>query len=588
VGILTALLPFVVSPAGYDKFRLPKDIVFLIAAFGAAALFLGRNRLSQFWRWKSWETAVLAGLVYVCLHTVLLGRADISSTALLMMAAAVALLLVLIWAIPGSFHQNAWLILGAAFGINGLFAVLQYFGRFPVMETTSGEILEGRHGPAGLLGEVNTGGFAFGLSALMLLFFLATRRKAGIRALAGIFLVLNLSGLAVSQTLSATGTFVAVFFAWLAFHVWWVARTRRNVRRAVALTFGVAALGLVLAIVGVTITGTGTRISAAWKAFSEGDLNQATSSRYPVYAITWEMIKERPWLGRGLNTFGADFFYYRVETDLWQLPMADLRGSFREVHNDYLQVWEELGLVGLVFFLALLVVPVISALKRARAAPDPRTLYWAVMLSLGVVFVALASLAQFPFHLSVTMLSIVWLFAGLRRIVNEAEEKPAASRRIDPPPAWGLVVPAVIVVAVCYVGVQRWLANSETGLASSILERAAAPQLPPLHKRVFVEAALTRLDSAEARTSVIWEIDNLQGSAFMLLGKYENAMREYEAAATRVPCPEVLTNLAAAAMARKDNEKAERLLTTALRYNPKYWKAIRALRYVRTGAKSGD
>jgi O-antigen ligase len=468
------------------------------------------------------------------------------------------------------------------------FAVLQYFGYFPLMETASGQTLDGRHTPAGFVGDVNTGAFAFGLCALMLLFFLATRRKAGLRALSAVLLVLNLAGLMISQTLSAIAAFVVVFLLWSIFHVWWLARTRKNVRRAVGVAVGTAALGLALALAGILTTGTGTKIGSALKAFSQGDLNQATSSRYPVYLITWEMIKERPLSGRGLNTFGSDFFYYRVNTEMWRLPLADLRGSFREVHNEYLQIWEELGLLGLMAFLLLLLTPAFSALKSARAAPDPRTLYWAVMLSLGVLFVVITSLGQFPFHVSVTVLCITWLFAGLRRVVSEAEDKPAASRRADAPPAWAMIVSGLVVLAVCYTGIERWRANSETGLAAAILERAAAPQLPPLQKRVFAEAALTRLNSAEARTSVIWEIDNLQGSALVLMGRYREALREYEAAAKKLPSPEVLTNLAVAAMAREETDKAERSLETALRYNPEYGKAVRALQFLRTGARSTD
>jgi O-antigen ligase len=60
-------------------------------------------------------------------------------------------------------------------------------------------------------------------------------------------------------------------------------------------------------------------------------------------------------LGHGLGSFATDFFRYRAETDMSRLAMVDQPGAFREVHNDYLQVWEELGVIGLLLFVALLI-----------------------------------------------------------------------------------------------------------------------------------------------------------------------------------------------------------------------------------------
>ncbi len=57
-------------------------------------------------------------------------------------------------------------------------------------------------------------------------------------------------------------------------------------------------------------------------------------------------------------------------------------------------------------------------------------------------------------------------------------------------------------------------------------------------------------------------------------------MREYREAATSIPSPEVLTNLAIALHATGQKDQAEELLKKALRYKPSYRKAAQALDYV--------
>ncbi len=580
-AILLAALPLVVNPGGLDQFRLPKDVVFGIGTALIAGVFFAANGIRRFWHWRSWEALLFLALLYALVHSLVI-RPEVSGWSVVWIAAAAVLLFALSRGVPLSSHPTLWLVLGAVSALNACLAVLQYYGRFPLFTRAGGETLAGRLTAAGLIGDVNTGGFLFGLNALMMLYPLAARKKVGLRVFAGLLFVLNLVGLVVTQTISAMLAFGLAFALWVAFHAWWLVRTHRNVRKAVVLALSVlvVSMGVILAL--FLFGGMQSRVGPAWSALLKGDLGPATSGRYPVYQITWRMIKDKPVFGRGLNSFGADFFHYRAETEMSKLPMIDQPGAFRETHNDYLQVWEELGIIGLLLFGALLILPYLEGWRKARKSSDPKTIYWAGMLCLGMVFTAIACLAFFPFRLSITGTCIVLLLAGLRAVAfeQEGEKRPVAV--LDRSLSWRLAACAVVIVAVTYLNVQRWRADSEMGIASFVLENAYARSLPPQHKRIYAETALARLRRAEALNSGLYENYNLQGSANMLMANHEEAARQYERAARYLPSPELLTNEAAALLATGETQRARALAQTALRYNPNYQNAARLLEYLET------
>jgi len=62
--------------------------------------------------------------------------------------------------------------------------------------------------------------------------------------------------------------------------------------------------------------------------------------RLQLWRGTWEMVKEHPFLGFGINTFSEYYPQYRPP------DYQDIRYT----HNCYLQMWSEIGIVGLVSF----------------------------------------------------------------------------------------------------------------------------------------------------------------------------------------------------------------------------------------------
>lgn len=583
-GVMVAL-PLVFSFTGLDKFRLPKDVVLvLFVALCFPALYLVA-RLRNPRRWRGWESLLGVALGYVWFHTAVSTAPDVSLWASVHVTAMVGFYWILYSCCDERFQRVVWLLFAAVSALNAVLTVLQTHGMFPAMVSAGGETLAGRLNPAGLIGDVNSGGFLFGLVTLLLVPLLVEANRAGRRVLVVGLLALNLLGLAYTQTLTAFAALAACLVLWLVFHHWWLLRhTRRVTRGLLLLWLGVAA-GLTAAALAGSRSGIIDRLAEVVEQAREGRWTTVTAGREPVYRITWRMIREQPWLGRGLNTFGREFFAFRTGTEEGQsVRLIQQPGAFRETHNDYLQVWAELGLPGLLLLLGLLGWPLVRAWTCVLREKDRRAQYWYGILALAVVYVLIAALAFFPLRLSLTGACIALILAGLRyhQSGGEHEEVGYSARR----PGWSVgAMTLMLAVAVFLVRYELllWSANNAVGNGAFLLEQAASLNLPDVQRRMVADQVLARLQPFEISPARMPELYSLRGTSLLILGRYEAAAKAYEVAAAYAPGPELYTNLGAACLARQDMEGARRNLELALKYDPGYGKARQALKLLRDG-----
>ncbi len=81
--------------------------------------------------------------------------------------------------------------------------------------------------------------------------------------------------------------------------------------------------------------------------------------RMVLYTNSWELIQKRPWLGYGTSSFAKVFHEHVAE------KYQDWRGvGTTDPHNQYLFVWFENGLAGLILFLGYIVVAFHAGLRR--------------------------------------------------------------------------------------------------------------------------------------------------------------------------------------------------------------------------------
>ena len=102
------------------------------------------------------------------------------------------------------------------------------------------------------------------------------------------------------------------------------------------------------------------------------------AGRINIWAVGWEIIKENPFIGVGLEGFTHVFHYY-----IYRANLFDTHGIYpgRDPHNIFLSIQAELGLVGSLLFLIFLIK---FFLRLIKARYDLRAILGLLLLSFMV------------------------------------------------------------------------------------------------------------------------------------------------------------------------------------------------------------
>lgn len=112
--------------------------------------------------------------------------------------------------------------------------------------------------------------------------------------------------------------------------------------------------------------------------------NIDSSARAIATRITLQMVAERPFLGWGAGSWRYVFAYYQLEHPEIQYLDATqtVPAVWDDAHNDWVQYLSELGIVGMVLLLGLLLWPLIESIIFIRSLHLTQ-----VMLALGLIAV---------------------------------------------------------------------------------------------------------------------------------------------------------------------------------------------------------
>ena len=159
-------------------------------------------------------------------------------------------------------------------------------------------------------------------------------------------------------------------------------------QRALAL-LGILAAAVVLA--NIPLGGT-----VAERLATVADPASAGATRFIIWRGAWQMMLDAPWFGTGVGTFWMLWPPYRH-------PADDSGGYY--VHNDYLQLWIETGVVGLALLLmvyAALVSMFVRALRHPAMAARARI--EASGLFAGLLAIAAHSFVDFNLYILPTLI----------------------------------------------------------------------------------------------------------------------------------------------------------------------------------------
>jgi O-antigen ligase/Tfp pilus assembly protein PilF len=189
------------------------------------------------------------------------------------------------------------------------------------------------------------------------------------------------------------------------------------------------------------------------------DPETAGYTRFLIWEQAWEIIKESPWLGKGLGTFGLVFPAHRN-------PLDSSAGFM--VHNDYLQIWLEAGLPGLVLLIAVytaILAMFLRVLRRRRRQKGP--VIEITGLFCGLLVVAMHSFVNFNLYILPTS-----LVAGL--VLARFHELAIAGQRgrvwkFQPTRYLHLGTYRLVMSLLVLIGVGFWLSHS---LANYSIQKA--------------------------------------------------------------------------------------------------------------------
>jgi len=166
-----------------------------------------------------------------------------------------------------------------------------------------------------------------------------------------------------------------------------------------------------------------TFISKIKSRISIAQITQSYSfkRRIATWKFTVLMIKDRPLLGSGIGTYKYNTLKYQAKFfDQGQNRSLYPHGFATKAHNEYLQLWAEMGIVGLGIFIWLIISYFSCGLKILRKIKDEYRQGIIIGLMGAVVAVLVDSIFGFPLHLPATVV-LFWLALALTMVMIKSE-----------------------------------------------------------------------------------------------------------------------------------------------------------------------
>ena len=155
--------------------------------------------------------------------------------------------------------------------------------------------------------------------------------------------------------------------------------------------------------------------------------DKSAASREALWKVAFVIALDRPLLGGGHGSFRILAPQYWERVDLAEFDEkwnSRVIVSSTQVHNDFLRVWAEYGVLSLIAFLLMAVGASINLIKAHFRATDP----WLKGASLGVFVALIGYLVNSGLHNYLTVTYVFWGLAGLSiALANVTAREPQRS-----------------------------------------------------------------------------------------------------------------------------------------------------------------
>ncbi len=185
-----------------------------------------------------------------------------------------------------------------------------------------------------------------------------------------------------------------------------------NKHKKIAL---LASLAMIFIMVNIGPQGTHTGVTTI-----SSRISTITPSNNKVRLAIWEnslaMIKDNPIVGVGLGNLKVHYPRYnnKVASD----NQFSLTRQLHNAHNDYLQIWAELGIIGFMIFLltGLLFLSKLKTIVFDETSFEKKPL-WGLGILTGLLGISITALFSFPLQLA-TPLFFIFVFLGSLQIIG--------------------------------------------------------------------------------------------------------------------------------------------------------------------------
>ena len=185
-------------------------------------------------------------------------------------------------------------------------------------------------------------------------------------------------------------------------------------KRLKSLLLGLTIVFVLYSVVDISGYGRLDKESSFDEAIGElarlNDGMSSMSNRIQLFDIAWRRIKEKPFLGYGFHTYQ----HYRLSDQ--KVPFIAVPARF--VHNDYLQLFMELGVLGFVLPIAFFMISLFYLWKLSdNVAKEDKILMFAIMIGLTSLYVH--ALVDFIFYTPFLLMMIACSLGLFNETLNK-------------------------------------------------------------------------------------------------------------------------------------------------------------------------
>ncbi|MEK6589839.1 MAG: O-antigen ligase family protein [Nitrospinota bacterium] len=447
--ILVALTPLVINPWGDDQFRLPKEVfaqIMIIIAFSSWLIKLVEESFRPNPPFRrgglGWGIFVIKNifkeaplilpislLILASILSLINSTSALFSFKSILNVVLYSLLYIVIVNNIKKERKIRILLLSALISgvITSIYCLIQYLGLDPIAHTVNpADPNFGTYRTTGFLDNPDiVSGYLITLPTVALsMFFTSTKLALRIFFFSAFLLIASIT-IIIHSIAPIFGLLIAfvIFMVFARFHF----TSKVKIGLAVIL-FSFISVGFFSGKVETLFS----RVSTLYEKFFD-----LSSDRLLMWRTAGEMIKDKPIAGIGIGMYKVKFFEYRDKV-LDKIPYFGVYEKAEQSHNEYLQLWAEMGTVGIAAAMWLIVGYFIYTIKSIKTHPpickggnkggveQGISQLMVIGLMSGVTAILINAIGSFPFHIapsSVLTVVLIALTVSIQDISSPYERK---------------------------------------------------------------------------------------------------------------------------------------------------------------------